>query len=151
MYTYVIWYSIFLEYLLKCVIPLFCILTKPAAEALSLRHPFLKTRSLSNATKTSRAKAMRITDALLPYKPRPATSAALARRLVSGALGLKVNISREVREAERQKLKDAKGQSCTTFFYSSPPTIDTKSIDALITKNDELIIWFPQCCLWFHS
>ncbi|MPC28278.1 Coiled-coil domain-containing protein R3HCC1L [Portunus trituberculatus] len=82
-----------------------------AAEALSLRHPFLKTRSLSNATKTSRAKAMRITDALLPYKPRPATSAALARRLVSGALGLKVNISREVREAERQKLKDAKGFS----------------------------------------
>lgn len=81
-----------------------------AAEALSLRHPFLKTRSLSNATKSSRAKAMRITDALLPYKPRPATSAALARRLVSGALGLKVNISREVREAERQKLKDAKAR-----------------------------------------
>ncbi|KAK7078547.1 Coiled-coil domain-containing protein r3hcc1l, partial [Halocaridina rubra] len=81
-----------------------------AAEALSVDHPFLKTRSLSLATKSSKAKAMRITDALLPYKPRPATSASLARRLVSGALGLKVNISREVREAERQKLKDAKAQ-----------------------------------------
>ncbi|XP_050736925.1 uncharacterized protein LOC127008667 isoform X2 [Eriocheir sinensis] len=81
-----------------------------AAEALDVRHPFLKTRTLSSATKTSRAKAMRITDALLPYKPRPATSATLARRLVSGALGLKVNISREVREAERQKLKDAKAR-----------------------------------------
>lgn len=101
----------------------------PAAEALNLRHPFLKTRTLSSATKSSRAKAMRITDALLPYKPRPATSAALARRLVSGALGLKVNISREVREAEKQKLKDAKGQMnrllgaclvvcCRTFFFS---------------------------------
>lgn len=54
---------------------------------------------------------MRITDALLPYKPRPATSASLARRLVSGALGLKVNISQEVREAEKQKLKDAKGET----------------------------------------
>ncbi|XP_042225538.1 putative uncharacterized protein DDB_G0291608 isoform X2 [Homarus americanus] len=81
-----------------------------AAEALSIDHPFLKTRSLALATKTSKAKATRITEALLPYKPRPATSASLARRLVSGALGLKVNISREVREAEKQKLKDAKAR-----------------------------------------
>ncbi|KAG0716933.1 Coiled-coil domain-containing protein R3HCC1L [Chionoecetes opilio] len=81
-----------------------------AADALDLRHPLIKTRSLSNGTKTARAKAMRITDALLPYKRRPATSAALARRLVTGALGLKVNISREIREAERQKLKDAKAR-----------------------------------------
>lgn len=81
-----------------------------AAEALSIDHPFLKTRSLALATKSSKAKALRITEALLPYKPRPATSASLARRLVSGALGLKVNISREVREAEKQKLKDAKAQ-----------------------------------------
>ncbi|KAK8735778.1 hypothetical protein OTU49_005311 [Cherax quadricarinatus] len=81
-----------------------------AADALSVDHPFLKTRSLALATKSSKAKAMRITEALLPYKPRPATSASLARRLVSGALGLKVNISREVREAERQKLKDAKAR-----------------------------------------
>lgn len=81
-----------------------------AKEALSIDHPFLKARSLSLATETSRSKAMRITEALLPYKPRPATSAALARRLVSGALGLKVNVPHEVREAERQKLKDAKAQ-----------------------------------------
>lgn len=81
-----------------------------ASEALNVDHPFLKTRSLALATKSSKAKAMRITDALLPYKPRPATSASLARRLVSGALGLKVNISQEVREAEKQKLKDAKAR-----------------------------------------
>ncbi|KAK3877540.1 hypothetical protein Pcinc_017748 [Petrolisthes cinctipes] len=81
-----------------------------AADALSINHPFIKTRSLASATKSSRSKAMRITDALLPYKPRPATSATLARRLVSGALGLRVNISREVREAEKQKLKDAKAR-----------------------------------------
>ncbi|XP_076041555.1 uncharacterized protein LOC143025564 isoform X2 [Oratosquilla oratoria] len=81
-----------------------------ASEALNIDHPFLKTRPLTLATRASKAKALRITEALLPYKPRPETSAALARRLVSGALGLKVNVSREVREAEKQKLKDAKAK-----------------------------------------
>lgn len=37
------------------------------------------------------------------------TSAVLARRLVSGALGLKVNASKEQRDIERNLLKEAKG------------------------------------------
>ncbi|XP_076313752.1 coiled-coil domain-containing protein R3HCC1L-like isoform X2 [Tachypleus tridentatus] len=45
---------------------------------------------------------------LQPPKPRPATSAALARRLVSGALGLKVQVSREQQKLEKAKLQEAK-------------------------------------------
>lgn len=51
-------------------------------------------------------------------KPRPVTSAALARRLVSGALGLKVNASKEQREIERNMLKEAKGIVFYSCFYS---------------------------------
>lgn len=45
-------------------------------------------------------------------KPRPVTSAVLARRLVSGALGLKVNSSKEQRDIERKMLREAKGKVC---------------------------------------
>lgn len=45
----------------------------------------------------------------LPAKARPQTSALTARRLVSGALGIKIPISREEREKERLQLKEAKG------------------------------------------
>lgn len=48
-------------------------------------------------------------DYLLPAKERPQTSAALARRLVIGALGVKSNQTREEREAERNKLRQARG------------------------------------------
>lgn len=48
-------------------------------------------------------------DYLLPAKERPQTSAALARRLVIGALGVKSNQTKEEREAERNKLRQAKG------------------------------------------
>lgn len=48
-------------------------------------------------------------DYLLPAKERPQTSAALARRLVIGALGVKSNQTREDREAEKNKLREAKG------------------------------------------
>lgn len=44
-----------------------------------------------------------------PVKPRPTTSAVLARRLVSGALGLRVQASKEQRDQERTILKEAKG------------------------------------------
>ncbi|KAB7505779.1 Coiled-coil domain-containing protein R3HCC1L [Armadillidium nasatum] len=78
-----------------------------AADSLSLSHPFVKTRPLSQAIEASKLKAVRIAERL-PFKPRPETSATLARRLVSGALGLRVEVSKEQREAERQKLKKAK-------------------------------------------
>lgn len=49
------------------------------------------------------------TEFLQPYKPRPETTAAAARRLVAGALGLATNVSKEKRDKERQQLKEAKG------------------------------------------
>ncbi|KAG7223767.1 hypothetical protein INR49_026449 [Caranx melampygus] len=52
-----------------------------------------------------------IADYLLPAKERPQTSAALARRLVIGALGVKSNLTKEQREAERRKLQEARGSS----------------------------------------
>lgn len=47
---------------------------------------------------------------LQPYKPRPETVASVVRNMVAGALGLQSNVSREVRDEERRKLKDAKGR-----------------------------------------
>lgn len=52
---------------------------------------------------------MDIAEFLQPYKPRPETTAMTARRLVTGALGIAPKISKEQREMERQKLKEAKG------------------------------------------
>ena len=43
-------------------------------------------------------------------RPRPATSATLAKRLVSTALGIKNTVSPEQRKMERQMLADAKGK-----------------------------------------
>ncbi|TRY86097.1 hypothetical protein DNTS_030186 [Danionella cerebrum] len=51
-----------------------------------------------------------IADYLLPAKERPQTSAALARRLVIGALGVKSKQTREEREAERNQLREAREQ-----------------------------------------
>lgn len=45
---------------------------------------------------------------LKPYKPRPQTTALLANRLVAGALGLHLPLSKN-HEAEKKKLKEAKG------------------------------------------
>ena len=55
-------------------------------------------------------KAKRCIEFLKPYKSRPETTAVAARRLVSGALGLKSKVTKEQREAERQKLREAKGE-----------------------------------------
>lgn len=44
-------------------------------------------------------------------EPRPEKTAMVARRLISGALGVKVTVSQEAREKERQALKDARGKN----------------------------------------
>jgi len=51
-----------------------------------------------------------VLDFLQPYKPRPETSATVARNLVAGALGLQTRVSKEQKELERRKLKEARGQ-----------------------------------------
>ncbi|XP_050814731.1 coiled-coil domain-containing protein R3HCC1L isoform X9 [Gopherus flavomarginatus] len=79
-----------------------------ARDALSSRHVMVKTRPLAQGTRAAKAKARACADLLQPAKERPETSAALARRLVIGALGVRSNQSRAEREAERKKLQEAR-------------------------------------------
>ncbi|KAM4751047.1 coiled-coil domain-containing protein R3HCC1L isoform 1-T2 [Anableps anableps] len=81
-----------------------------AREALRTKHPLMKLRPLSKSSNATKAKARSCSDYLLPAKERPQTSAALARRLVIGALGVKSNLTKEQREAEKKKLQQAKEQ-----------------------------------------
>ncbi|XP_069576676.1 coiled-coil domain-containing protein R3HCC1L [Brachyistius frenatus] len=81
-----------------------------AREALRSKHPLMKLRPLSRSSSATKAKARSCSDDLLPAKERPQTSAALARQLVIGALGVKSNQTKEQREAERRKLQEAKDQ-----------------------------------------
>ncbi|XP_067393326.1 coiled-coil domain-containing protein R3HCC1L-like [Emydura macquarii macquarii] len=79
-----------------------------ARDALSSRHVMVKTRPLAQGTRAAKAKARACADCLQPVKERPETSAALARRLVIGALGVRSNQTRADREAERKKLQEAR-------------------------------------------
>ncbi|XP_023131039.2 coiled-coil domain-containing protein R3HCC1L [Amphiprion ocellaris] len=81
-----------------------------AREALRSKNPLMKLRPLSKSSSATKAKARSCSDYLLPAKERPQTSASLARRLVIGALGVKSNLTKEQREAERKKLQEAKEQ-----------------------------------------
>jgi len=66
----------------------------------------VKTRPLKNATKESKLRAATVV--ALPAT-RPRTCTAMARRLVSSALGLKMNVSPDLINAERTLLANAKG------------------------------------------
>ncbi|KFO76572.1 R3H and coiled-coil domain-containing protein 1-like, partial [Cuculus canorus] len=79
-----------------------------ARDALSTKHLMVKTRPLSQGTRASKAKARAYADYLQPAKERPETSAALARRLVIGALGVRSNQTPAQRNAERRKLQEAR-------------------------------------------
>ncbi|NXJ70034.1 R3HCL protein, partial [Rostratula benghalensis] len=79
-----------------------------ARDALSTKHLMVKTRPLSQGTRASKAKARAYADYLQPAKERPETSAALARRLVIGALGVRSNLTPAQRDAERRKLQEAR-------------------------------------------
>ncbi|KAG5345005.1 R3HCL protein, partial [Acromyrmex heyeri] len=79
-----------------------------AAQVLASNHPFVKTRPLSEATALSKTKARRSAEFLQPYRNRPETCAALARRLVTGALGVKLATARQEREHEKNILREAK-------------------------------------------
>ena len=84
--------------------------TRAASSVLSQAHPLIQCSPLSAASSASKAKAARIDEALLPLRPRPQTSMVLARRLLSGALGVRVNLPREEREREARTIKQAKGR-----------------------------------------
>ncbi|XP_037504236.1 R3H and coiled-coil domain-containing protein 1 isoform X2 [Rhipicephalus sanguineus] len=84
-----------------------------ATEALSLQNSLMKMRHVSEASKQSKLKIKHCSEFLMPYKPRPQTSASVARRLVSGALGMRVKVDVEQRRKELQILKEAKGKRKT--------------------------------------
>lgn len=77
-----------------------------AAEALAVRHPHIKSRPLNMATPQSKCKARAVCEYLLPYKPRPATSTAPARRLIQWALGSDKKVP-AASKAEQERLRDA--------------------------------------------
>lgn len=66
-------------------------------------------KPLTEATVESRTKAKKCASSLQPYRQRPETCAALARRLVTGALGVRLKTAREELENERKVLREAKG------------------------------------------
>lgn len=57
---------------------------------------------------------------LQPAKERPETSAALARRLVISALGVRSKLSKTEQEAELRKLQEARGEFEVMVFFSRP-------------------------------
>ncbi|XP_069467646.1 coiled-coil domain-containing protein R3HCC1L isoform X2 [Ambystoma mexicanum] len=79
-----------------------------ARDALSNLHPMVKVRPMSQATRAAKTKARASADFLQPTKERPETSAALARRMVISALGVRSKQTKVEREAERQKLQEAR-------------------------------------------
>ncbi|XP_053440594.1 coiled-coil domain-containing protein R3HCC1L [Nycticebus coucang] len=79
-----------------------------ARDALGTKHTMVKIRPLSQATRAAKAKARAYAEFLQPAKERPETSAALARRLVISALGVRNKQSKTEREAELKKLQEAR-------------------------------------------
>uniref|UniRef100_A0A3B3Q9P6 R3H domain and coiled-coil containing 1 n=1 Tax=Paramormyrops kingsleyae TaxID=1676925 RepID=A0A3B3Q9P6_9TELE len=59
-----------------------------AQQALSIQHPLLKARRLSEGSRKAKGKAFRRAEFIQPVKERPRTDTAVARRLVTRALGL---------------------------------------------------------------
>ena len=84
-------------------------LLRTAAEVLANGHTFVKLKPLADATVESRSKARKCSSSLQPYRPRPETCAALARRLVTTPLGVRLKTAPEERENERRVLREAKG------------------------------------------
>ncbi|XP_075223414.1 uncharacterized protein LOC142325482 [Lycorma delicatula] len=80
-----------------------------ADEVLQCELPFVKTRPLRLALPESRNKARTI-PITLPPAARPKTCPALAKRLVTGALGLRIPTDRKKREEEKLILKEARDQ-----------------------------------------
>ncbi|XP_051272521.1 R3H and coiled-coil domain-containing protein 1 [Dicentrarchus labrax] len=59
-----------------------------ALHALSICHPLLKTRALTEGSKKAKCKAIRFAEFIQPVKKRPRTDCAVAQRMVTRALGL---------------------------------------------------------------
>lgn len=80
--------------------------SKTAEEALSGQFSRIKIRPISQGTSLSQEIARNV---VLPSSFRPKTCSSLAKRLLSGALGLKVSpLSLEERAAQKERLKENK-------------------------------------------
>ena len=81
---------------------------------------------------------------LQPAKERPETSAALARRLVISALGVRSKQSKTEREAELKKLQEARGELKLMVFFFSPFRAHYKACVKKKKKNEaHSILAFP--------
>lgn len=60
-----------------------------ATQALSIKHPVLKTRSLQEGSQKAKWRAARHAEFIQPVKERPRTDTVVARRMVARALGLR--------------------------------------------------------------
>ncbi|GLV46335.1 uncharacterized protein CBL_13174 [Carabus blaptoides fortunei] len=79
-----------------------------AGEFVQVKHPLIKIRAFADASEQSISKAKRYPNAMMPFASRPQTCPQTARRMVSGALGLKLENSREERAKEIKILKEAR-------------------------------------------
>jgi len=77
-----------------------------AAEVLAAPRRTAKCRPLNMATTQSKVKAKAVCELLLPYKPRPATSTAPARRLLQWALGSDKKVP-EASKEDQERLREA--------------------------------------------
>uniref|UniRef100_A0A8C6LSY2 R3H domain and coiled-coil containing 1 n=1 Tax=Nothobranchius furzeri TaxID=105023 RepID=A0A8C6LSY2_NOTFU len=59
-----------------------------ALHALTIYHPLIKTRKLSDGSTKAKAKAMRQAEFIQPVKERPRTDCVVAKRMVTRALGI---------------------------------------------------------------
>ncbi|XP_059051852.1 uncharacterized protein LOC131846535 [Achroia grisella] len=81
---------------------------KIAAEVLSSQRQLVRCRPLHAATLESRNKAKKCAEYLQPYRQRPETCTALARRLVTGALGVRLSTAQQERDEERRLITRAR-------------------------------------------
>ncbi len=72
-------------------------------------HAWLRLRRLASAPISTQTKAREWMSLLLPPRPRPATNANIARRLVENALGQRSNVTQGQRRAERKVIDEARG------------------------------------------
>lgn len=71
---------------------------------------------MGEATKQSAEKAMRYPNAMMPSAVRAQTCPQTARRMITGALGLKLNNAKEERAKEIKILKEARGKNYIIFI-----------------------------------
>uniref|UniRef100_A0A8C9XA87 R3H domain and coiled-coil containing 1 n=1 Tax=Sander lucioperca TaxID=283035 RepID=A0A8C9XA87_SANLU len=87
-----------------------------ALHALSICHPMLKARALAQASKKAKGKAIKRAEFIQPVKERPRTDCAVARRMVTRALGLQGRgRGHELKYVEHKNLEGKKKHIPTSF------------------------------------